>query len=151
MFSRGKWCRDCFREYDHWYYRNKPGRRASVRQQAAALRLANARKLWDYLEVHACVDCGEGDPIVLQFDHVRGQKKKAVTRLLSYGWSTIEREIAKCEVRCAHCHIRRTAKLGGWYQWRESGDVAQMEERLVRNEQATSSSLVFSTNGTIAQ
>jgi hypothetical protein len=58
------------------------------------------------------VDCGETDIIVLQFDHVRGKKTNAVSKLVSmgYGLDTIKEEINKCEVRCANCHTRRTYK-----------------------------------------
>jgi hypothetical protein len=32
-----------------------------------------------------------------------------------YSWSKILEEIEKCDVRCANCHRRRTAKQLGWY------------------------------------
>jgi hypothetical protein len=64
----------------------------------------------DYLKANPCVDCGESDPIVLEFDHVFGDKKYNVADLLKgyYAIETIKLEIKKCEVRCANCHRRVT-------------------------------------------
>ena len=64
----------------------------------------------EYLATHPCVDCPESDPIVLEFDHVRGKKHKEVSDMAqkAYSIKTIEEEIAKCEVRCANCHRRVT-------------------------------------------
>lgn len=53
--------------------------------------------------------------MVLEFDHVRGDKGdniSAMTHLVD--WQRIADEIAKCVVRCANCHKRRTAVQGGW-------------------------------------
>ena len=52
------------------------------------------------------------DPVVLQFDHVIGQKRMAISTMLSSGLAiaTIRNEIKKCEVRCANCHLRKTAR-----------------------------------------
>ena len=72
-----------------------------------------------YLSDHSCIDCGEDDPIVLEFDHVRGTKIKAVSALVNdcRDWKDISIEIEKCDVRCANCHKRKTAKeLGFWKQ-----------------------------------
>ena len=85
-------------------------------------------KLYDYLEGHPCVDCGEDDPIVLEFDHVRGKKSYDISslawRLVS--WNSLMKEIAKCEVRCANCHRRKTAeRLGSYRHIRRRGPLAQ--------------------------
>jgi hypothetical protein len=69
-----------------------------------------------YLLEHPCVDCGEADPVVLEFDHVRGTKLAHVSRLVKGAASLarLQAEIAKCDVRCANCHRRRTAGSLGW-------------------------------------
>jgi hypothetical protein len=65
-----------------------------------------------YLETHPCIDCGEDDPIVLEFDHVRGEKKFNIADVTrnAVGRRTLEKEIEKCEVRCANCHRRKTKR-----------------------------------------
>jgi len=77
-------------------------------------RKRDALWLYNYRLAHPCVDCGESDPIVLDFDHRPGTKKshrRGVSQLA--GWAsiaTLEAEVAKCDVRCANCHRRKTAR-----------------------------------------
>jgi hypothetical protein len=63
-----------------------------------------------FLREHPCVDCGERDIRVLQFDHVDPRTKSAdVSKLLRNStWSRVIREIEKCVVRCGNCHRRKT-------------------------------------------
>ena len=78
-------------------------------------------KLIEYFDTHPCVDCGEHDPVVLQFDHVRGEKVAAVGTLFAEcrPWEVLAAEIEKCVVRCSNCHWRKTAKQFGWYAYAE--------------------------------
>ncbi len=64
----------------------------------------------EYLLRHPCVDCDEKDIVVLEFDHVRGEKRNDVSRLVANCCSvaTLMVEIDKCDVRCANCHRRIT-------------------------------------------
>ncbi len=64
----------------------------------------------EYLLSNPCIDCGETDTIVLEFDHVRGEKINNVSKMVQSGASIdkIKSEIDKCEVRCANCHRRVT-------------------------------------------
>lgn len=57
--------------------------------------------------------------MVLEFDHLDPKEKRDhLSRMIAGGcaWSTIEREIAKCEVVCANCHRHRTARTYGSYR-----------------------------------
>jgi hypothetical protein len=56
-----------------------------------------------------CVDCGESDPLVLDFDHVRGEKKFNISQAIGkVQVALLLEEIAKCDSRCANCHRRKT-------------------------------------------
>ncbi len=72
--------------------------------------------VWDYLLEHPCVDCGEQDPVVLEFDHLR-DKVDSICNLTrkAQTWKPIEEEINKCEVRCANCHRRKTSREGNYF------------------------------------
>jgi hypothetical protein len=72
--------------------------------RTAVLRERNTKYIWDYLMDHPCVDCGNTDPVVLDFDHVQGKKKFNIGARGSHTIKAIKVEIAKCEVRCANCH-----------------------------------------------
>lgn len=71
----------------------------------------------EYLTEHTCVDCGIDDPIVLEFDHVRGDKITSISNMVNNccAYEKILNEIKKCDVRCANCHrIKTTKQLGYW-------------------------------------
>lgn len=90
-----------------------------ARTRKQELREINRTWVGEYLRRNPCTDCGEGDIRCLQFDHVRGVKRDHVSTMICAPKSLaeIQAEVAKCEVRCANCHARRTAEQFGW--WRE--------------------------------
>jgi hypothetical protein len=58
----------------------------------------------------------KNDPIVLEFDHL-SDKITAVSKMhRNFTLEAVKLEIRKCEVRCANCHRRKTAKQFGWYK-----------------------------------
>jgi transcription elongation factor Elf1 len=67
------------------------------------------KKLAEIKQTSGCVDCGESNHIVLDFDHL-SNKKYNVSRMIhdGFSWAAIKKEIAKCEVVCANCHRIRT-------------------------------------------
>ncbi len=104
---KGKMCQDCNKEYQQIHYvKNK----AKYLDKAYSNRSNKIQFVWAILSQSICLDCGETDPIVLEFDHVRGIKEGNVTDLARNQASTkrILEEIEKCEIVCANCHKRRT-------------------------------------------
>lgn len=101
-----------------WYNRNKKHHISNVRKNEAIYVKRTHSFIVEYLKVHPCVDCGESDIIVLEFDHVRGEKKFNISSVFHNGISLekIKREIKKCEVRCANCHRKVTNKRGNFYR-----------------------------------
>ena len=98
------------RAYDRKYYHTKVDK--TVKIKGKKTRRAKLREFVQYyLSSHPCVDCGETDPVVLDFDH-QGNKELEIANTISRGWSIerIAKEMMKCQVRCANCHRRKTTK-----------------------------------------
>lgn len=106
-------CRSCNSAY---HAANWSRHMQQIRDRNQRRRAENRAFIVDYLRSHPCVDCGEPDIVVLEFDHLR-DKVRNVSSLVHNGeLRRIVEEIAKCEVVCANCHRRRTARRGGWYR-----------------------------------
>lgn len=113
-------CRSCNIEIAKQFHgENIEHCRALISAWVANVDERNKRRTLEYLRTHPCVDCGETDPQVLEFDHLR-DKTSGIAELLHrhVRWEIIEAEIAKCEVRCANCHRRRTSAAGNWFRHR---------------------------------
>ena len=95
-------------------YKNRKDLYAAQKRHRIKIR----SKMFLFLSTKSCVDCGEKDPVVLDFDHKTPSLKfKPVSKMMSghYSWKSLESEIKKCEIRCANCHRRKTyVEQGGW-------------------------------------
>lgn len=112
-------CRDCQRIYKrNFYLRNREHYLQRPAQEKEERIQRNRERIREYLSKHACVDCGESDIIVLEFDHV-GKKDRPIADMVLAGisWEKILKEIQKCEVRCGNCHKKKTAQERKWYQF----------------------------------
>jgi len=54
------------------------------------------------------------DSALLPAPAISGNKRDNISRLKAISKSAVIEEIKKCEVRCANCHRRKTAKQFGW-------------------------------------
>lgn len=132
-FNRNKWkkdglqhyCRECHRDSVVTSQRNhRAAFLKRLQRHNERKRNENRRLIFDYLKAHPCVDCGESDVTVLDFDHQR-DKKASISQLIMSNatWEHITQEIAKCEIRCANCHRKKTAEKFGWkkFLWQSDG------------------------------
>lgn len=109
-------CKDCTRAFLRSHYeRNREYYLAKARKRNTEKRLEVQGFIKNYLLKHPCVDCGESDIVVLEFDH-RGNKSTEVANLIRGRnlLSTVKEEVEKCDVRCSNCHRRKTARDFGW-------------------------------------
>lgn len=118
--SHQDYCKPCKRAYDREYHKTRSKEVLDRKwENQRKLRRRNAQFVWDYLLEHPCIECGNSNPIVLEFDHRNGKKseKYCISNLVRYGFSleNIKAEIKKCDVMCANCHKIRTAKQLNWY------------------------------------
>jgi len=90
------------------------GRAVPPTNRRSALASQRAAFLIEYFASHPCVDCGESDPVVLEFDHLEEKSFNIAKGLRDRSWEALVTEIAKCDVVCANCHRRRTAVRGGF-------------------------------------
>lgn len=113
--KRQKHCRACMSKFNKASY--KKADKQKIYDNRTKRREIARKFVWDFLEQNPCVDCGESDPRLLEFDHVRGEKKSSISVLASgrYSIKTIQDEIDKCEVRCTSCHRKKTYDDRGWF------------------------------------
>ena len=112
--QRDSLCRPCRSAYGKEHYAaNRERYIAQARKRKRALAIERTRYLLRFFREHPCVDCGELDPVVLEFDHLGEKLFNIGEALPDRNWQTILDEIAKCEVVCANCHRRRTARRKG--------------------------------------
>ena len=110
-------CKTCIRKQIRKHYsENRNYYLLKARNRNSEVRNRIKNYIWNYLSAHSCVDCGEKDPVVLEFDHISDKISAVSAMYRNYTLDTVIMEINKCEVRCANCHRRKTARERGWYK-----------------------------------
>jgi hypothetical protein len=126
--QRDTYCRPCRADYKHEHYA-KNRQRYIDNAAARRYRVVHERMVFlvDYFAAHPCVDCGESDPRVLEFDHQRDKTFNIGSGMRDRPWQDVLDEIAKCEVRCANCHRRRTAVRFGFLRGLLAADDPEID------------------------
>lgn len=113
-------CKECTRLLiKNHYNTNKEYYLLKARKRNKILRDEINLYIYEYLSKNPCVDCGESDVVVLEFDHIGLVPKLNTVSFLARVHrpiNEIQSEIDKCEVRCANCHKRKTAKDFKWFK-----------------------------------
>ena len=113
---RQPWCRDCQHGHQRtWYEKHTEQEKDRTQRRRVKVREEAREFVYQYLSTHPCVKCGETDPVVLEFDHIRG-KAANVGTLITSGCSLerIKLEISLCQVLCSNCHRKKTAEEYKW-------------------------------------
>lgn len=111
-------CRDCNKKKSKDYYsKNKEKHKKVIYKRRRKHVIALQQYTYDFLKMHGCAICGENDPCCLDFDHLKN-KNMLISKLISsgYSFSNLKKEIDKCQILCANCHRRKTAKDFNWYK-----------------------------------
>ena len=119
--QRDSFCRPCRALYKQEHYAGNRQRyidRAGARTRR--LRSERTAYLVDFFRTHPCIDCGETDPVVLEFDHRADKLFNIGSDLTNRKWEAVLDEMRKCDVVCANCHRRRTARRRGGMRLRLS-------------------------------
>jgi hypothetical protein len=128
--QRDNYCRPCRTAYKHEHYsRNKQRYIDSARRRTERIVAERTAYLVSFLREHPCVDCGEGDPLVLEFDHLQEKQFGIGRGLRERPWRDVLAEIRKCEVVCANCHRRRTNRRGGFIRTVVTAEMAGDDSR----------------------
>lgn len=102
------WCRTCRREYARVRY-HKTADKQRIRTNNR--RKARVKWIQSLKSRVPCTDCGKTyEPECMDFDHVRGEKHKSISRMVldNTPKDKILAEIKKCEIVCILCHNKRT-------------------------------------------
>ena len=114
-----KWRKDTRRHAGGWWQctamlRADRARAALIRRPQRAYNRGRRRRHTEAIQAikleRGCMDCdGDFPPEGLHFDHVpeRGPKRFAIHAGAGYAPDTLAAEIAKCDVVCASCHLKR--------------------------------------------
>jgi hypothetical protein len=101
---------------------------AELRWQELRPDLARRQELIDEIELDQrrielilmlgghCVECGEGEPLFLEFDHINPEDKLFSIGSGAGNWERVLAEVKKCQLLCLLCHKVKT--LSNRDQWR---------------------------------
>lgn len=119
-----------FRERAYRWRLTNPERWKAIRQKVYQKRRskqladqrAKVRQVADLLAELKSVPCADCEhvfpPCCMDFDHVRGTKRKNVSWMWSNSIAAIMAEVEKCDVVCSNCHRIRTF-VRRQHLWRE--------------------------------
>jgi hypothetical protein len=86
-----------------------PNRNRGNRIEQQRRRARTAREMIQKIKAGPCKDCGGTfHHAAMDFDHVIGEKKFEVSKMVLRSLQSILDEIAKCDLVCACCHRVRT-------------------------------------------
>jgi uncharacterized protein with PIN domain len=107
LYKNKSYCYECYKE--------------DAKPRQLEIRNRNRYFVYRFLKLFGqCVDCGNKDWRVLEFDHIdRNSKKNTISNLMNkhISISNLKSEMKKCEIRCANCHKIKTRIQLNWFNF----------------------------------
>ena len=114
-------CKQCTRLKSKEHYNENKEYYIKKARVADTIRVEKNRYyIWSVLKKSKCIDCGNDNPLVLDFDHKKDKELDVSKLVFSVGIEKLKNEIKKCEIRCCNCHKIKTNKIDGYKNWRSS-------------------------------
>lgn len=109
-------CKACQRTYQKNHYKKNVSQYTESNKKH---RNSRRKVFYEWMKSKSCVDCGNSDIRVLEFDHINREDKSfnISTKVSELSFETLMKEIEKCEIVCANCHKIRTAGQFNWYSF----------------------------------
>ncbi len=126
-------CKNCSRASGKQYYeqnKHKEIKRKTLHREIS--RIEAQRWVLEFLKTHPCAVCGETDPSVLQFDHLRDKAYNISTLLVQGNLAKLKEEMLKCQVLCANDHARKTAADQKWYTTKTLEDLEKVKNEAIQ-------------------
>lgn len=128
-------CKACYKHsrkdtYKQHYEKNKSEYINRAKSRKEKILSENRINMFNLLSNSSCKDCGETNPIVMEFDHLSDKQYNISRMMQDHFWERILEEISKCEIVCCNCHRIRTSKRGNWYRTIRNGSASEIRTRI---------------------
>lgn len=116
--KKSKVCKPCIRKYDKSHYdKNKHKYRKTKNDKRKDRAIKIRSFIISLLKKSKCMDCGNNDWRVLEFDHRdMNNKSMNIADATKYSLEKTKKEIEKCDIVCSNCHRIRTITQLGYYK-----------------------------------
>lgn len=130
------YCKPCYSKLHKKYNKRYMPKPVTEEQEQANRKRAKEKSrkfyklVYSYLSQRCCIDCGETNVVVLEFDHINGDKDKAVSTMSQCSLVKVMEEIEKCEVRCRSCHKKRHSIENNTLLWQLTKNNGLLDDEL---------------------
>lgn len=106
-------CKECHSVYRKKHYQEN---RQKYIDKARKNNEIYAEEFYKWLSNKSCMDCGNDDIRVLEFDHLENKEFNLSAKIGGRKLESLMDEINKCDIVCSNCHKIRTSVRGNWYK-----------------------------------
>ena len=106
-------CKMCHKEYRETHYQKN---RQKYIEKSKRKRKEYRQEFLEFIKTKSCIDCGNSDWRVLEFDHIHNKEYNISAKKSQITLKSLMKEIDKCDIVCANCHRIRSHNRYGYYK-----------------------------------